>query len=114
MKAETDFGQKNSALRAEAEILISLQGGPGVPDVYWVGKRELAGQKCNILVMELLGPDVSKTQVCRPAPRVASPRDYAYGTDVWKCACADGRLAGDDEQANSVRENGVDACVAND
>ncbi len=33
VKAETDFGQKNSALRAEAEILISLQGGPGVPDV---------------------------------------------------------------------------------
>jgi hypothetical protein len=25
---------------------------------YWVGKRELAGQKCNILVMELLGPDM--------------------------------------------------------
>ena len=58
VKAETDFGQKNSALRAEAEILISLQGGPGVPDVYWVGKRELAGQACNILVMELLGPDM--------------------------------------------------------
>jgi hypothetical protein len=58
VKAETDFGQKSSALRAEAEILISLQGGPGVPDVYWVGKRELAGQPCNILVMELLGPDM--------------------------------------------------------
>jgi len=58
VKAETDFGQKNSALRAEAEILISLQGGPGVPDVYWVGKRDLAAQACNILVMELLGPDM--------------------------------------------------------
>jgi predicted Ser/Thr protein kinase len=58
VKAETDFGQKNSALRAEAEILISLQGGPGVPDVYWVGKRELAvstlGASINTLPPSLL------------------------------------------------------------
>ncbi|KAJ1480744.1 kinase-like domain-containing protein, partial [Baffinella frigidus] len=60
VKAETDLGKKTSPLRAEAEVrvLIHLQGGPGIPSVYWVGKRELAGENCNILVMDLLGPDM--------------------------------------------------------
>ncbi|EKX50687.1 hypothetical protein GUITHDRAFT_151052 [Guillardia theta CCMP2712] len=58
VKAERDIGQKVSALRAEAETLIHLQGGPGIADVYWVGKRDLNGENCNILVMELLGPDM--------------------------------------------------------
>ena len=44
VKAERDIGQKVSALRAEAETLIHLQGGPGIADVYWVGKRDLNGE----------------------------------------------------------------------
>ena len=44
VKAEPDFGQKDSPLKAEAEILIELQDGPGTPQVYWVGQRSLNGQ----------------------------------------------------------------------
>jgi hypothetical protein len=44
VKAEPDFGQKESPLKAEAEILIELQDGPGTPQVYWVGQRPLNGQ----------------------------------------------------------------------
>mmetsp|Transcript_39688 Transcript_39688/g.94050 ORF Transcript_39688/g.94050 Transcript_39688/m.94050 type:complete len:403 (-) Transcript_39688:225-1433(-) len=58
VKTEKDLGQKNSPLRSEAETLIELQGSHGVPDVFWLGKRELAGEDMNILVMELLGPDL--------------------------------------------------------
>eukprot|EP00961_Rhodomonas_salina_P012881 173417-Rhodomonas_salina.2 len=44
VKTEKDLGQKNSPLRSEAETLIELQGSHGVPDVFWLGKRELAGE----------------------------------------------------------------------
>jgi len=58
VKTEKDLGQKNSPLRSEAETLIELQGSHGVPDVFWLGRRELGGESVNILVMELLGPDL--------------------------------------------------------
>jgi len=58
VKTEPEIGQKFSPLRAEAETLIELQGGQGIPDVFWLGKRELGGETVNILVMELLGPDL--------------------------------------------------------
>lgn len=58
VKAEPDFGRKESPLKAEAEILVQLQDGPGTPQVYWVGQRSLNGQMSNIMVMELLGPDM--------------------------------------------------------
>lgn len=44
VKAEPDYGKKDSPLKAEAEILIQLQDGPGTPQVYWVGQRSLNGQ----------------------------------------------------------------------
>mmetsp|Transcript_32558 Transcript_32558/g.79925 ORF Transcript_32558/g.79925 Transcript_32558/m.79925 type:complete len:423 (+) Transcript_32558:155-1423(+) len=57
VKTEIDFGQ-DSMLKHEGDMLIQLQGCPGISQVYWIGSRELAGQDQNIMVMDLLGPDM--------------------------------------------------------
>lgn len=65
---------------SRSQVLIHLQGGPGIPSVYWVGKRELAGENCNILVMDLLGPDMEdllemmRVRKVAPAPPIPRPR----------------------------------------
>jgi hypothetical protein len=43
VKTEPDYGLKGSMLRHEGEMLVQLQGCPGIPDVHWIGGRELAG-----------------------------------------------------------------------
>mmetsp|Transcript_15467 Transcript_15467/g.30545 ORF Transcript_15467/g.30545 Transcript_15467/m.30545 type:complete len:440 (-) Transcript_15467:55-1374(-) len=58
VKCEPDYGLKNSMLRHEGEMLVQLQDAPGISKVHWIGTRELAGQDSNIMVMELLGPDM--------------------------------------------------------
>jgi hypothetical protein len=50
VKTEKDLGQKYSPLRSEAETLIDLQGANGVPDVFWLGKRELGGEVAFLLL----------------------------------------------------------------
>jgi len=58
VKTEPDYDLKGSMLRHEGEMLVQLQGCPGIPDVHWIGGRELAGVDSNIMVMDLLGPDM--------------------------------------------------------
>lgn len=57
IKTEVDYGQE-SMLKHEGDMLVQLQGCPGISQVYWIGSRELAGQDSNIVVMDLLGPDM--------------------------------------------------------
>lgn len=57
VKTELDYGQ-DSMLKHEGDMLIQLQGLPGITNVYWIGSRELAGEDRNIMVMDLLGPDM--------------------------------------------------------
>uniref|UniRef100_A0A6U2FQ37 non-specific serine/threonine protein kinase n=2 Tax=Hemiselmis andersenii TaxID=464988 RepID=A0A6U2FQ37_HEMAN len=58
VKTEPDYGLKTSMLRHEGEMLVQLQGSPGISKVHWIGTRELVGEDSNIMVMELLGPDM--------------------------------------------------------
>ena len=41
--------------RSEGNIYRHLQGGPGIPEVYWFGLHE---PLYNVLVMDLLGPSL--------------------------------------------------------
>lgn len=44
VKTEQDWGQAYSMLKHEGEMLVQLQGSPGISKVFWIGSRELAGQ----------------------------------------------------------------------
>ncbi|XP_055351138.1 casein kinase I-like [Paramacrobiotus metropolitanus] len=48
------FSHGNDALAREAQGMLNLKDGPGIPRLYWFGK----GAQRNFLVMELLGPSL--------------------------------------------------------
>jgi serine/threonine protein kinase len=47
---------KNSVIGEEIKILKDLQGGVGIPEIYWHGRHE----EYKVIVMDLLGPSLDK------------------------------------------------------